>query len=160
MEFNQIDLYNEMSQNFIEYAVSVNSDRAIPDATTGLKPVAKRILWAAYDSGKTSNKAPVKSANVVGEVMGKWHPHGDSSIYGALVRLAQPWVMRYPLMYIHGNLGNQDGDGPAAARYTETRLAKISEDGLLNYLKKNAVEYAYNLLSCYQVLAFSNRSNH
>ena len=144
MEFNKIDLFQEMSQNFIEYAVSVNSDRAIPDATTGLKPVAKRILWAAYDSGKTSTKAPVKSATVVGEVMGKWHPHGDSSIYGALVRLAQPWVMRYPLMFIHGNLGNQDGDGPASMRYTETRLAKIAEDGMLNYLKKNAVEYMPN----------------
>ena len=144
MEFNKIDLFQEMSQNFIEYAVSVNSDRAIPDATTGLKPVAKRILWAAYDSGKTSSKAPVKSATVVGEVMGKWHPHGDSSIYGALVRLAQPWVMRYPLMFIHGNLGNQDGDGPASMRYTETRLAKIAEDGMLNYLKKNAVEYMPN----------------
>ena len=144
MEFNKIDLFQEMSQNFIEYAVSVNSDRAIPDATTGLKPVAKRILWGAYDSGKTSSKAPVKSATVVGEVMGKWHPHGDSSIYGALVRLAQPWVMRYPLMFIHGNLGNQDGDGPASMRYTETRLAKIAEDGMLNYLKNNAVEYMPN----------------
>lgn len=144
MEFNQINLYNEMSQNFIEYAVAVNSDRAIPDATTGLKPVAKRILWGAWDSGRTSNKAHVKCAKVVGEVMGNWHPHGDSSIYGALVRLAQPWVMRYPLMDIHGNLGTQDGDGPAAMRYTETRLTKMVEDGMLTYLKQNAVEYMPN----------------
>ena len=76
--------------------------------------------------------------------MGSWHPHGDSSIYGALVRLAQPWVMRYPLMDIHGNLGTQDGDGPAAMRYTECRLTKLVEDGMLNYLKKNAVEYMPN----------------
>ena len=144
MEFNQINLYNEMSQNFIEYAVAVNSDRAIPDATTGLKPVAKRILWGAWDSGRTSNKPHVKCAKVVGEVMGNWHPHGDSSIYGALVRLAQPWVMRYPLMDIHGNLGTQDGDGPAAMRYTETRLTKMVEDGMLTYLKQNAVEYMPN----------------
>ena len=144
MEFNQINLYNEMSQNFIEYAVAVNSDRAIPDATTGLKPVAKRILWGAWDSGRTSNKAHVKCAKVVGEVMGNWHPHGDSSIYGALVRLAQPWEMRYPLMDIHGNLGTQDGDGPAAMRYTECRLTKLVEDGMLTYLKQNAVEYMPN----------------
>ena len=144
MEFNQIELYNEMSQNFIEYAVAVNSDRAIPDATTGLKPVAKRILWGAWDGGRTSNKPHVKCAKVVGDVMGSWHPHGDSSIYGALVRLAQPWIMRYPLVDIHGNLGTQDGDGPAAMRYTECRLTKLVEDGMLSYLKKNAVEYMPN----------------
>lgn len=144
MEFNQIELYNEMSQNFIEYAVAVNSDRAIPDATTGLKPVAKRILWGAWDGGRTSNKAPVKSAKVVGDVMGSWHPHGDSSIYGALIRLAQPWVMRYPLIDVHGNIGTQDGDGPAAMRYTESRLTKLVEDGMLKYLKQNAVEYMPN----------------
>ena len=144
MAFNQINLYNEMSQNFIEYAVSVNSDRAIPDATTGLKPVAKRILWGAWDSGYTSSKAHVKCAKVVGDVMGNWHPHGDSSIYGALVRLAQPWAMRYPLMDIHGNLGTQDGDGPASMRYTESRLTKMVEDGMLKYLKQNAVEYMPN----------------
>lgn len=141
---NQINLYNEMSQNFIEYAVAVNSDRAIPDATTGLKPVAKRILWGAWDGGRTSNKPHVKCAKVVGDVMGSWHPHGDSSIYGALVRLAQPWTMRYPLIDIHGNLGTQDGDGPAAMRYTECRLTKLSEEGMLIGLKRNAVEYMPN----------------
>lgn len=141
---NKINLYNEMSQNFIEYAVAVNSDRAIPDATTGLKPVAKRILWGAWDSGRTSNKPHVKCAKVVGDVMGSWHPHGDSSIYGALVRLAQPWTMRYPLMDIHGNLGTQDGDGPAAMRYTECRLSKVAEEGMLVGLKRNAVEYMPN----------------
>ena len=141
---NKIELYSEMSQNFIEYAVACNTDRAIPDATTGLKPVAKRILWGAWDGGRTSNKPHVKCAKVVGDVMGSWHPHGDSSIYGALVRLAQPWTMRYPLMDIHGNLGTQDGDGPAAMRYTECRLSKVAEDGMLVGLKKNAVEYMPN----------------
>ena len=96
MQFN--DLKNELGTNFIEYAVAVNSDRAIPDSKSGLKPVAKRILYGAYDGGRVSSKPHVKSARIVGDVMGKFHPHGDSSIYGALVRLAQPWVMRYPLI--------------------------------------------------------------
>ena len=142
MQFN--DLQNELSTNFIENAVAVNSDRAIPDAKSGLKPVAKRILYGAYSGGRTSNKPHVKSARVVGDVMGQLHPHGDSSIYGALVRLAQPWIMRYPLIDFHGNMGNVDGDGPAAARYTEVRLSKISEDGLLTGLKKNCVDFIPN----------------
>lgn len=136
-----LDVTKELSQNFIEYAVAVNSDRSIPDAKSGLKPVARRILFGAYDSGRTSNKPYVKNARIVGDVMGALHPHGDSSIYGALVRLAQPWVMRYPLMDFHGNRGSQSGDGPAAMRYTEGRLAKISEDGMLKGLKKNAVDF-------------------
>lgn len=91
-----------MGQNFIEYATACNSDRAIPDSKSGLKPVARRILYGAYISGRASSKPHVKSANVVGQVMGELHPHGDSSIYGALVRLSQPWVMRYPLIDWHG----------------------------------------------------------
>ena len=91
MQFN--DLKNELGTNFIEYAVAVNSDRAIPDSKSGLKPVARRILYGAYDGGRVSSKPHVKAARIVGDVMGKFHPHGDSSIYGALVRLAQPWVM-------------------------------------------------------------------
>lgn len=136
-----LDVTKELSQNFIEYAVAVNSDRSIPDAKSGLKPVARRILFGAFDSGRTSNKPYVKNARIVGDVMGALHPHGDSSIYGALVRLAQPWVMRYPLMDFHGNRGSQSGDGPAAMRYTEGRLAKISEEGMLKGLKKNAVDF-------------------
>ena len=123
MQFN--DLKNELGTNFIEYAVAVNSDRAIPDSKSGLKPVARRILYGAYDGGRVSSKPHVKAARIVGDVMGKFHPHGDSSIYGALVRLAQPWVMRYPLIDFHGNMGSVDGDGPAAVRYTEARLRKI-----------------------------------
>lgn len=136
-----LDVTRELSQNFIEYAVAVNSDRSIPDAKSGLKPVARRILFGAYDSGRTSSKPFVKNARIVGDVMGALHPHGDSSIYGALVRLAQPWVMRYPLMDFHGNRGSLNGDGPAAMRYTEGRLAKISEEGMLKGLKKDAVDF-------------------
>lgn len=138
------DLTKELGTNFIEYAVAVNTDRSIPDAKSGLKPVARRILFGAYDEGFTNNKAHVKCANIVGNVMAKWHPHGDSSIYGALVRLSQPWVMRYPLIDFHGSNGNIAGDGPAAYRYTEARLAKISEEGLLFGLKKKNVDFIPN----------------
>ena len=140
----QSDLIKELSTNFIEYAASVNSDRAIPNATDGLKPVAKRILYGAFTGGRTSNKPHVKCAKIVGDVMGSYHPHGDSSIYGALVRLAQDWVMRYPLIDFHGNVGNQAGDGPAAPRYTEARLSKLTEDGMLQGIKKNNVDFIPN----------------
>lgn len=138
------DLTQELSTNFIEYAVAVNTDRSIPDAKSGLKPVAKRILYGAFDEGFSSAKPHVKCANIVGNVMADWHPHGDSSIYGALVRLSQDWVMRYPLIDFHGSNGNRDGDGPAAYRYTEARLAKITEDGLLNGIKKKNVDFIPN----------------
>ena len=138
------DLINELGQNFIEYAVAVNTDRAIPDAKSGLKPVAKRILYGTFDKGFSSAKPHVKCANIVGNVMAEWHPHGDSSIYGALVRLSQDWVMRYPLIDFHGSNGNRDGDGPAAYRYTEARLAKLTEEGLLAGIKKNNVDFIPN----------------
>ena len=138
------DLINELGTNFIEYAIAVNSDRAIPDSKSGLKPVAKRILWSAYEEGRIFSKPHVKSARIVGDVMGKYHPHGDSSIYAAMVRLSQPWSLRYPLIDWHGSNGNISGDGPAAQRYTEARLAKIAEDGLLKGLKKRNVEFIPN----------------
>ena len=138
------DIYNELHTNFIEYAYAVNSDRAIPSAADGLKPVAKRILYSCLMEGRTASKPHVKAARIVGDVMGKLHPHGDSSIYGAMARLSQDWVMRYPLIDWHGNNGNIVGDGPAAARYTEARLAKIAEDGLLQGLKKNNVDFIPN----------------
>ena len=138
------DLVHELGTNFIEYAVAVNTDRAIPDALSGLKPVAKRILWSSFGSGRTYSKPHVKAARIVGDVMGKYHPHGDSSIYGAMVRLSQDWVMRYPLIDWHGNNGNIAGDGPAAARYTEARLSKIAEDGMLAGIKKNNVDFVLN----------------
>ena len=140
----QNDIRQELGVNFIEYAVAVNTDRAIPDATSGLKPVHKRILWSMYEEGRASNKPHVKCARIYGDVMGKYHPHGDSSIYGAMVRLAQDWVVRYPLIDWHGNKGNQAGDGPAAGRYTEARLAKIAEDGLLTGIKKRNVDFIPN----------------
>jgi len=138
------DIYNELHTNFIEYAVAVNTDRAIPSAVDGLKPVAKRILYSCLIEGRSSSKPHVKAARIVGDVMGKLHPHGDSSIYGAMARLSQDWIMRYPLIDWHGNNGNIVGDGPAAARYTEARLAKIAEDGLLDGIKKNAVAFIPN----------------
>ena len=138
------DIVKELGINFIEYAVAVNTDRAIPDAKSGLKPVAKRILYDAYASGFSSAKPYVKCALIVGDTMGRFHPHGDSSIYGALVRLAQDWVMRYPLIDFHGSIGNRGGDGPASMRYTEARLGKISEDGMLAGMKKNVVDMIPN----------------
>ena len=136
-----LDVTRELGQNFIEYAAAVNTDRSIPDAKSGLKPVARRILFGMMNTGRYSNKPYVKNARIVGDVMGSLHPHGDSSIYGALVRLSQPWIMRYPLVDFHGNQGSINGDGPAAMRYTEGRLNKLSEMGMLAGLKKNAVEY-------------------
>ena len=141
---NSNDLINELKTNFIEYSAAVNGDRAIPDATSGLKPVARRILWGAFDGGYSSSKEYAKCARIVGDVMGKWHPHGDSSIYGALVRLSQPWIMRYPLIDFHGNMSSIAGDGPAAYRYTNARLAKISEEGLLDGIKKKNVNFIAN----------------
>lgn len=138
------DLQYELSKNFIEYAAAVNLDRSIPDARSGLKPVARRILWGAYDGGYSSNKEYAKCAKIVGDVMGNWHPHGDSSIYGALVHLSQPWVMRYPLIDFHGNMGNIGGDGPAAYRYTNARLEKLAEEGMLSGLKKKVVDFMPN----------------
>ncbi len=139
------DITNELHTNFIEYAVAVNTDRSIPNAKDGLKPVAKRILWGAEDKTKcVSSKPHVKAAKLVGDIMGTYHPHGDSSIYGALVRLSQNWVMRYPLVDFHGNNGNIIGDGPASMRYTECRLSKLAEDGLLEGIKKNNVDFIPN----------------
>lgn len=136
-----LDVTQELGQNFIEYAAAVNTDRSIPDAKSGLKPVARRILWGAFSTGRTSSKPYVKNARIVGDVMGSLHPHGDSSIYGALVRLSQDWIMRYPLIDFHGNQGSVNGDGPAAMRYTEGRLAKLAEDGMLEGIKKNSVDF-------------------
>lgn len=139
--WNNNTIEDEIQRNSLEYGVSVNSDRAIPDAKSGLKPVAKRIMYDMYVNGYFNNKPHVKSAKVYGDVMGRFHPHGDSSIYGAMVRLSQDWVLRYPLIDGHGNFGNIMGDGPAAGRYTEVRLTKIAEVGLLAGLKKKNVDF-------------------
>ena len=121
------DVQNELKKNFIEYAVAVNTDRSIPSATDGLKPVARRILWSAYESGYTYSKPHVKSARIVGNTMGQYHPHGDTSVYDAMVRMAQSWSMRYMLVDGQGNFGSIDGDSQAAMRYTEARFRSLAE---------------------------------
>lgn len=131
------NIREELKSNMIEYGYGVNTDRAIPDSKTGLKPVARRILWDMYRNGFTDKKPHVKCAKIVGSVMGSLHPHSDSSIYEALVRLSKPWIMRYPLIDFHGNQGNISGDGPASMRYTESRLSSISDWMMYNIKKEN-----------------------
>lgn len=133
-------IVGEVEQSFLDYSLSVITDRAIPSAEDGLKPVARRILWDMFDKGYTHNKKPVKCAQPVGDTMGRFHPHGDSSIYGALVWLSQPWNMRYPLIAFHGNNGSRDGDEPAAYRYTECKLSEMGEE-MLRSIKKSTVDW-------------------
>lgn len=133
----------EVEQSFLDYSLSVITDRAIPAVEDGLKPVMRRILWEMQEDGLASNKQYVKCATPVGNTMAKYHPHGDSSIYGALVHASQPWTMRYPLIDFHGNNGSRDGDGPAAYRYTECRLSPIAEATLAD-MKKNTVDWIPN----------------
>lgn len=134
-------IINEVEQSFIDYSMSVITDRAIPSAEDGLKPVARRILWDMLDKGYTNNKKYVKCAQPVGDTMGRFHPHGDASIYGALVYLSQPWNMRYPLIDFHGNNGSRDGLSPAAYRYTECKLSKAGED-MLTDIKKDTCDWS------------------
>ena len=136
----QTPIIQEVEQSFLDYSLSVITDRAIPSAEDGLKPVARRILWDMFDKGYTNNKKFVKCAQPVGDTMGRFHPHGDSSIYGALVWLSQPWNMRYPLIAFHGNNGSRDGDEPAAYRYTECKLSKLGEEMLAD-IKKNTADW-------------------
>lgn len=136
----QTPIIEEVEQSFLDYSMSVIKDRAIPSAEDGLKPVARRILWDMFDKGYMNNKKFVKCAQPVGDTMGRFHPHGDSSIYGALVWLSQPWNMRYPLISFHGNNGSRDGDEPAAYRYTECKLSKAGEEMLAD-IKKNTVDW-------------------
>lgn len=126
----KIDIENEMKSAYIDYSMSVIVSRALPDVRDGLKPVQRRVLFGMNEMGNTSNHPHKKSANCVGEVMGKYHPHSDSSIYGTVVRMAQPWALRYTLVDGHGNFGSVDGDGAAAMRYTEVRLQRIGEEML------------------------------
>lgn len=138
------EICQEMGQNFIDYAYAVNTDRSIPAAADGLKPVHRRILWSMYKEKNTHNKAHVKCARVVGDVIGKYHPHGDTSVYDAMTRLAQEWNVRYPLIDWHGNKGNIGGDGAAAMRYTEARLQTLAEEGLLQNLNKDVIDMQPN----------------
>lgn len=142
--WNTNDITDEQYRNSLEYGIAVNTDRALPNAYDGLKPVAKRILYDMWETGTSSNKPHKKSARVVGDTMGKFHPHGQDAIYGAAVRLTQDWTLRYPLIDGHGNFGNIDGDPPAAMRYSEIRLTKLAEEGLLSNLKKQNVIFGDN----------------
>ena len=122
---HEVDLKKKMETAYIDYAMSVIAARALPDVRDGLKPVQRRILYAMVELNNGPDKPHRKCARIVGDTMGKYHPHGDSSIYGALVNMAQEWSTRYPLVDGHGNFGSVDGDGAAAMRYTEARLSKI-----------------------------------
>ena len=139
----KINIEEEMKSSYIDYSMSVIVQRALPDVRDGLKPVHRRILYGMMELGNTSDKAYKKSARIVGEVLGKYHPHGDSSVYGALVRMAQDWAMRYPLVDGQGNFGSIDGDSAAAMRYTEARLKKVGED-MMQDLYKETVDMMDN----------------
>ena len=138
-----INISREMKNSFLDYAMSVIVSRALPDVRDGLKPVHRRILYSMYDLGMHSDKAFKKSARIVGEVMGKYHPHGDSAIYEAMVRMAQDFSYRYMLVDGHGNFGSIDGDGAAAMRYTEARMSKISME-ILRDINKNTIDFRDN----------------
>lgn len=139
----KINIEEEMKSAYIDYSMSVIVSRALPDVRDGFKPVHRRVLYGMSDLGLTANKSHKKSARIVGEVLGKYHPHGDSSVYEAMVRMAQPWSLRYPLIDGQGNFGSVDGDSPAAMRYTEARLQKISEE-VLRDIDKNTVDFQLN----------------
>jgi len=139
----QINIEEEMKTAYIDYSMSVIVSRALPDVRDGLKPVHRRVLFGMSELGLASNKPYKKSARIVGEVLGKYHPHGDSSVYYAMVRMAQPWSLRYPLVDGQGNFGSIDGDSPAAMRYTEARLQKIAEE-MLSDIDKNTVNFQLN----------------
>ncbi|NNF33566.1 MAG: DNA gyrase subunit A [Saprospiraceae bacterium] len=138
-----INIEDEMKSAYIDYSMSVIVSRALPDVRDGLKPVHRRILYGMQELGLSYNKAHKKSARVVGEVLGKYHPHGDGAVYDSMIRMGQPWSMRYPLVEIQGNKGSMDGDSPAAMRYTEARLERIS-DQMLEDIKKETVNYSLN----------------
>src|SRR3989344_4115277 len=137
------EITTELRESYLDYAMSVIVGRALPDVRDGLKPVHRRILWAMWDSGLTSSAKLRKSANVVGEVLGRYHPHGDQSVYDAMARMTQDFSLRYPLIQGQGNWGSIDGDNPAAMRYTECRLSKIAEE-MLTDIDKDTVNFIPN----------------
>ena len=139
----KINIEEEMKSSYIDYSMSVIVSRALPDVRDGFKPVHRRILYGMMELGNTSDKPYKKSARIVGEVLGKYHPHGDSSVYFAMVRMAQEWAMRYPLVDGQGNFGSVDGDSPAAMRYTEVRMAKITGE-MLEDIDNDTVDFMPN----------------
>ena len=138
-----INIEDEMKSAYIDYSMSVIVSRALPDVRDGLKPVHRRVLVGMYELGVRANSAHKKSARIVGEVLGKYHPHGDTSVYDTMVRMAQEWSLRYMLVDGQGNFGSIDGDSPAAMRYTEARMRKISEDMLAD-IDKDTVDHTFN----------------
>src|SRR5436853_7178334 len=139
----RINIEDEMKTAYIDYSMSVIVSRALPDVRDGLKPVHRRVLYGMLELGVLSNRPYKKSARIVGEVLGKYHPHGDTSVYDAMVRMAQDWSLRYTLIDGQGNFGSIDGDSPAAMRYTEARLRKIAEE-LLADIEKETVDFTLN----------------
>ena len=142
-KIHEVDLKETMETSYIDYAMSVIASRALPDVRDGLKPVQRRVLYSMVELNNGPDKPHRKCARIVGDTMGKFHPHGDSSIYGALVNMAQEWNTRYPLVDGHGNFGSEDGDGAAAMRYTEARLSKISMEMVAD-INKDTVEFTPN----------------
>ena len=138
-----INIEDEMKSAYIDYSMSVIVSRALPDVRDGLKPVHRRVLYGMTDLGLAHNRSYKKSARIVGEVLGKYHPHGDSSVYDTMVRMAQPWSLRYMMVDGQGNYGSIDGDPPAAMRYTEARMKRIAEEMLLD-IDKNTVDFRPN----------------
>src|SRR3982750_2788725 len=142
-ERNYINIEDEMRRSYLDYAMSVIIGRALPDVRDGLKPVHRRVLWAMHELGSQYNKAYKKSARVVGDVIGKYHPHGDTAVYDTIVRLAQDFSMRYPLVDGQGNFGSIDGDAAAAMRYTEVRMARLTTQ-ILSDIEKETVDFQAN----------------
>lgn len=142
-EIQKIEITKELQESYLDYAMSVIVSRALPDVRDGLKPVQRRILWAMWEMGLNHSSRFRKSANVVGDVMAKYHPHGDTAIYDTMVRLAQDFSLRYPLVEGQGNFGSIDGDSAAAHRYTEARLSRISDEMLVD-IEKETVDWAPN----------------
>src|ERR1041385_7389175 len=143
LNIQPVNIEEEMRRSYLDYSMSVIIGRALPDVKDGLKPVHRRILYTMQQMGLQPNRATRKCARIVGEVMGKYHPHGNLAVYDALVRLAQTWSLRYPLLFGHGNLGSVDGDPPAADRYTEAKLERVSS-ALLDDLDKETVDFNPN----------------
>ena len=138
-----INIEEEMKSKYIDYSMSVIVSRALPDVRDGLKPVHRRVLFGMHELGVKSSSSYKKSARIVGEVLGKFHPHGDTSVYDAMVRMAQDWSLRYMLVDGQGNFGSVDGDNPAAMRYTEARMRKAAEDMLLD-IDKETIDWNLN----------------
>jgi len=143
IERQHVSIEDEMRRSYLDYAMSVIIGRALPDVRDGLKPVHRRVLWAMHELGNAYNKAYKKSARVVGDVIGKYHPHGDTAVYDTIVRMAQDFSMRYPLIDGQGNFGSVDGDAPAAMRYTEVRMAKLTNEVLAD-IEKETVNFQPN----------------